>query len=90
MPARMLCTKRLTGKRPWTDELFAGAIDMLTQDITTNGYFAGSLEDYYSFDWDTFWSTLASDKAGMMTIGTWGFRGAAEDYSRTTQKVGIG
>lgn len=69
----------LTGKRPWTDELFAGAIDMLKEDITTNGYFAGSLEDYYSFDWDTFWSTLASDKAGMMTIGTWGFRGA-KDY----------
>jgi raffinose/stachyose/melibiose transport system substrate-binding protein len=69
----------LTGKRPWTDELFAGAIDMLKEDITTNGYFAGSLDDYYSFDWDTFWSTLASDKAGMMTIGTWGFRGA-KDY----------
>lgn len=68
----------LTGKRLWTDELFAGAIDMLKEDITTNGYFAGGLEDYYSFDWDTFWSTLASDKAGMMTIGTWGFRGASD------------
>jgi raffinose/stachyose/melibiose transport system substrate-binding protein len=71
----------LTGARPWTDELFAGAIDMLKEDITTNGYFAGSLDDYYSFDWDTFWSTLASDKAGMMTIGTWGFRGAAEYFA---------
>ena len=36
---------------------------MLKQDITTNGYFAGSLENYYSFDWDTFFGTLASGKA---------------------------
>ena len=70
----------IIGKRPWTDELFAGAIDMLKEDITTNGYFAGSLEDYYSFDWDTQFSTLAADKAGMMTIGTWGFRGAADYF----------
>ena len=70
----------LIGKRPWTDELFAGAIDMLKEDITTNGYFAGSLEDYYSFDWDTFFGTLASDKACMMTIGTWGFRGATDFF----------
>jgi raffinose/stachyose/melibiose transport system substrate-binding protein len=69
----------LIGKRLWTDDLFVGAVNMLKEDITTNGYFAGSLDDYYSFDWDTFWSTLASGKAGMMTIGTWGFRGA-KDY----------
>lgn len=71
----------LTGKRSWEDEVFAGAIDMLREDITTNGYFAGSLEDYYSFDWPTFFSTLASGKAGMMTIGTWGFRGATEYFA---------
>jgi len=71
----------LIGKRAWTDEEFAGAIDMLKQDITTNGYFAGSLENYYSFDWDTFFGTLASGKAGMMTIGTWGFRGAADFFA---------
>ncbi len=71
----------LIGKRAWTDEVFVGAIDMLKQDITTNGYFAGSLEDYYSFDWDTFFGTLASGKAGMMTIGTWGFRGATDFFA---------
>lgn len=70
----------LTGQRSWEDEVFVNAIDMLTQDMTTNGYFAGSLEDYYSFDWATFFSTLATGKAGMMTIGTWGFRGAAENF----------
>jgi raffinose/stachyose/melibiose transport system substrate-binding protein len=71
----------LTGARSWEDEVFVGAIDMLKADITTNGYYAGSLEDYYSFDWQTFFSTLASGKAGMMTIGTWGFRGAAEYFA---------
>jgi len=71
----------LTGKRSWEDEVFAGAIDMLKADIVTNGYFAGSLEDYYSFDWPTFFGALASDKAGMMTIGTWGFRGATEYFA---------
>jgi raffinose/stachyose/melibiose transport system substrate-binding protein len=71
----------LTGKRSWEDEVFAGAIDALTRDITTNGYFAGSLEDYYSFDWDTFFGTLAAGKAGMMTIGTWGFRGADASFA---------
>lgn len=71
----------LIGKRSWEDELFAGAIDLLTKDMTVNGYFAGSLENYYSFDWQTMFSTLASGKAGMMTIGTWGFRGAAEYFA---------
>jgi len=75
----------LTGKRSWEDETFAGAIDTLTKDITTNGYFAGSLEDYYSFDWPTFFSTLAAGKAGMMTIGSWGFRGAAEFFKDNPQ-----
>lgn len=70
----------LTGQRSWEDEVFAGAIEMLREDMTTQGYFAGSLEDYYSFDWQTFFSTLASGKAGMMTIGTWGFRGATEYF----------
>lgn len=70
----------LTGQRSWEDPLFVGAIDMLTQDIAKSGYYAGSLEDYYSFDWPTFWSTLATGKAGMMTIGTWGFRGANDFF----------
>ncbi len=71
----------LIGARSWEDEVFVGAIDMLKEDITTNGFYAGSLEDYYSFDWQTFFSTLASGKAGMMTIGTWGFRGATEYFA---------
>lgn len=75
----------LTGTRSWEDEVFVGAIDALTQDITTNGYFAGSLEDYYSFDWDTFFGTLAAGKAGMMTIGTWGFRGAATFFAENPE-----
>lgn len=71
----------LTGARSWEDEAFAGAIDMLTQDMVTNGYFSGGLDSYYSVDWATEFSTLASGKAGMMTIGTWGFRGAAEYFA---------
>jgi len=71
----------LTGARSWEDEEFAAAIDMLTQDMVTNGYFSGGLDNYYSVDWATEFSTLASGKAGMMTIGTWGFRGATEYFA---------
>lgn len=71
----------LTGARSWEDEAFAGAIDMLTQDMTQNNYFSGGLDSYYSVDWATEFSTLATGKAGMMTIGTWGFRGATEYFS---------
>jgi raffinose/stachyose/melibiose transport system substrate-binding protein len=71
----------LTGTREWTDPLFVGAIDMLKEDIADRGYFAGGLEDYYSFDWDTFFGTLAANKAGMMTIGSWGFRGASDFFT---------
>lgn len=70
----------LTGTRRWDDPVFVEAINLLTEQITTKGYFGGSLEDYYSLDWDTFFSLLQSGDAGMMTIGTWGFRGAVESF----------
>lgn len=70
----------LTGTRRWDDPVFVDAIDLLTDYIAQRGYFGGSLEDYYSIDWDTEFSLLQTAKAGMMTIGTWGFRGAVESF----------
>ncbi len=71
----------LTGARPWDDPAFVEAVEMLRGDIAERGYFAGSLEDYYSFDWDTQFATLAADQAGLMLTGTWGFRGAATAFA---------
>ncbi len=70
----------LTGARRWDDPVFVDAINLLTDYIAKKGYFGGSLEDYYSLDWDTFFSMLQSGKGGMMTIGTWGFRGATDFF----------
>jgi raffinose/stachyose/melibiose transport system substrate-binding protein len=71
----------LIGERTWADPVFVDAINLLTDHIATKGYFGGSLEDYYSLDWETFFSLLQSGDAGMMTIGTWGFRGATDFFA---------
>jgi raffinose/stachyose/melibiose transport system substrate-binding protein len=70
----------LIGERSWEDPVFVDSINLLTDYIAKRGYFGGSLEDYYSLDWDTFFSMLQTGDAGMMTIGTWGFRGAADSF----------
>jgi raffinose/stachyose/melibiose transport system substrate-binding protein len=70
----------IIGERSWEDPVFAESIDLLTDHIATRGYFGGSLEDYYSLDWDTFFSLLQTGRGGMMTIGTWGFRGATTAF----------
>ena len=71
----------LTGARRWDDPVFVDAINLLTDYIAKKGYFGGSLEDYYSLDWNTMFPMLASGKGGMMTIGTWGFRGATDFFT---------
>lgn len=71
----------LTGKRRWDDPVFVEAIKLLTDYMTTKGYFSGSLQDYYSVDWNTEFGMLAEGKAGLMTVGSWGFRGAHDNFT---------
>ena len=67
--------KALIGEKPWSDKEFVGAMNLLKEHIVDKGYFMGSIENYYSYGWNEMWPPFASGEAGMMMIGTWGFRG---------------
>ena len=70
----------LIGEKSWTDPEFVEAINLLKTHIADNGWFAGSLENYFAYGWDDFWSELSTGDAAMMMIGTWGFRGANDFF----------
>ena len=76
--------KALIGQKKWTDPEFVGAINMLKADMVDKGMFSGKLENYYTYDWNAFFGELSSGKAGMMMVGSWGFRGAADFFTKET------
>lgn len=76
--------KALIGEKKWTDPEFVGAIEMLRSDMVDKGWFSGSLEGYYSYGWDDFFGEVSAGEAGMLSIGTWGFRGAADFFTPDT------
>lgn len=65
----------LIGEKPWTDPEFVEAMELLKTHIADNGWFGGSLEDYFAMSWDDYWPGLASGEYAMMMIGSWGFWG---------------
>ena len=65
--------KALIGEKEWTDPEFTGAIELLRKHMVDDGYWSGSLENYYALGWDDFHAMFASRGAAMMTIGTWTF-----------------
>jgi len=65
--------KALVGEKEWTDPEFVGAIELLRKHMVDDGYWSGSLENYYALGWDDFHAMFASRGAAMMTIGTWTF-----------------
>ena len=42
--------------------------------MVDDGYWSGSLENYYALGWDDFHAQFANRGAAMMTIGTWTFQ----------------
>jgi raffinose/stachyose/melibiose transport system substrate-binding protein len=76
--------KALIGEKSWTDPEFVEAINMLKEDMVDRGWFAGSLENYYTYGWDDFFGELSTGDAGMLMIGTWGFRGAGDFFTPDT------
>ena len=66
--------KALIGEKSWSDKEFVDSIGLLKEHMD-KGYFMGSVENYYSHGWDEMFPPFASGEAGMMMIGTWGFRG---------------
>ena len=65
--------KALIGDKDWTDPEFTGAIELLRKHMVDEGYWSGSLENYYALGWDDFHAMFASRGAAMMTIGSWTF-----------------
>ena len=64
----------IIGERKWTDPVFVEALELLRKHMVDDGYWSGSLENYYAIGWDDFHAQFASRGAAMMTIGTWTFQ----------------
>ncbi|OUV97801.1 MAG: hypothetical protein CBD02_02540 [Candidatus Pelagibacter sp. TMED142] len=64
--------KALVGEKKWTDSEFVEALELLKKHML-DGYWSGSLENYYATDWDGFSSQFINREAAMLPIGTWGF-----------------
>jgi len=63
----------LIGEKPWTDPEFVEAMELLKVHIADNGWFSGSLENYFATAYEDYWPELAKGNAAMIMIGTWGF-----------------
>jgi len=66
--------KALIGEKKWSDPEFVGAVELLRKHMVDDGYWSGSLENYYALGWDDFHAQFANRGAAMMTIGTWTFQ----------------
>ena len=64
--------KALVGEKKWTDSEFVESLELLKKHML-EGYWSGSLENYYATDWDGFSSQFINREAAMLQIGTWGF-----------------
>ena len=64
--------KALIGEKKWTDPIFVESLELLKKHML-DGYWSGSLENYYATDWDGFSSQFVNREAAMLPIGTWGF-----------------
>ena len=73
--------KALIGEKEWTDPEFTGAIELLRKHMVDDGYWSGSLENYYALGWDDFHAMFASRGAAMMTIGTWTFGATTSGFA---------
>ncbi|MCE2490212.1 MAG: extracellular solute-binding protein [Anaerolineae bacterium] len=78
--------KALVGEIPWTDESIAGATDLLRGHIADNGWFSGSLENYFANGGDDWRVELASGDAAMVLSGTWNFRSIGGFFEEVGQE----
>ena len=80
--------KALTGTKDLTDPEFADATELLRQHIVDNGWFSGSLENYFANSGDDSAVELASGDAAMMMSGTWQFRTLPGFFEETGNEWG--
>ena len=79
--------KALTGEKKWTDPIFVESIELLKKHML-DGYWSGSLENYYAIGWDDYFSQLTTRKAAMLPIGTWGFGDTIAGFSEISDEFG--
>lgn len=64
--------KALIGEKKWTDQEFVDSLELLKKHML-DGYWSGSLENYYALGWDDFNAQFANRDSAMLMIGSWGF-----------------
>jgi raffinose/stachyose/melibiose transport system substrate-binding protein len=62
----------LTGKMPWSSQVFVDAITLLAG-YFKNSWYGGGPESYFTYKFADLYQQLASGKAAMMITGSWGF-----------------
>jgi raffinose/stachyose/melibiose transport system substrate-binding protein len=78
----------IIGERKWTDPVFVEALELLKKHMVDDGYWSGSLENYYAIGWDDFHAQFANRGAAMMTIGTWTFQATQLGLGATDDEWG--
>lgn len=72
--------KALIGEKPWTDPEFIEATNLLTKHML-DGWYMGSLENYYSYAGPDVMGELVAGDAAMQISGTWQFRAMQEYFT---------
>jgi raffinose/stachyose/melibiose transport system substrate-binding protein len=76
--------KGLIGEKKWSDPEFVNAVELLRKHMVDDGYWSGSLENYYALGWDDFHAQFGNRGAAMMTIGTWTFGTTVSTFADIT------
>jgi raffinose/stachyose/melibiose transport system substrate-binding protein len=70
----------LTGKRPWTDPVFAEALGLMA-DWFAKGWFQGGSQRYFAARFAPVYESLAAGKAAMFISGTWDLASLDEPFA---------
>jgi raffinose/stachyose/melibiose transport system substrate-binding protein len=76
--------RALIGEKSWTDPEFVEATQLLKTEMVDEGWYSGSVENYYAYSWPDMWGDLVDGDAAMMITGTWSFNGAKEFFTEDT------
>ncbi len=73
--------RALIGEKPWTDPEFAEATELLRSEIADQGWYSGSLDNYYVYTNADMMGELVDGEAAMMISGTWMFNSMKEFFT---------
>jgi raffinose/stachyose/melibiose transport system substrate-binding protein len=73
--------RALIGEKAWTDPEFVEATQLLKDHIATNGWYSGSLDNYYAYTGLDMYGELTLGEAAMMLTGTWSFNAMKEYFT---------